>query len=268
MIIAVSMALAVTVWIALDNPAAAAFGVGVYLVSGLVAYVANAQQVSAPKPDPGPALPLSASRAAPMEAHPPDPNSGERVIILLSNAEPPAYQGPAGWAFRLDHAAPNHDERSLASRLTFPIVLSRIRAAYAAMPNGHPDAEGLTALAQTLAQSLPTKDRVVVAYLQGEPHLRQALRDIRRNAPAAVTIVHLAKPDQSADECVRELLTISRIRETGVRVTIQSLETPSRPSTLDPASRLDLLLNGQPLPPSAQTPSPTQIESLLQLLTP
>jgi len=233
--ISVSLAAATIVWLSLDSPAPALLGLGVYLLAAVPAFVANAQQASTSKPDPGPPPPLSS--AAP-DAH--TENKGNH-ILLISPGPPPQYSGPAGWAYRLMHT--DNAPTTLPRRIVFPWTLAHVRQAYDAMPNGHPSTRCCSHVARRLSCRSPENNPRCV-YLQGSPHLRQELRSLRQKPPTPLTLILLDAPGSGSEDRVREIITSSRLRET--IPDLRLVHCP--PRDVDNVSDLAPLLQGSPAP--------------------
>jgi len=236
----VSLAAATIVWLAFDSLAPALLGLGVYLLAAVPAYVANAQQASGPKPDPGQPPPISTiaphHTALDLQAQ----NKGNQ-ILLVSPGPPPYYNGPAGWAFRLLDT--KDSPATLSRRIVFPWTLARVRRAYDAMPEGHPSARRCSHVASILSNHSP-ENNVRCAYLQGSPHLRQELRFLRQTPPTRLTLMLLDAPGSSSEKRVREITTSSRLRET--TPDLRLVHCP--PRDVDNVSDLAPLLQGSPAP--------------------
>jgi len=208
--IAVALATTTAAWLAHSMPASALLGLGVYLLAAVPAYVANAQRASSPEPDPGPPPPLSSANLSQTSELVAPENHADH-ILLVSPGPPPHYEGPAGWAYRLSSS--DHTPAKLIRRVLFPFSLARIRQAYDAMPQGHPNAQYCTRLARALSDRAPNSV-VRCVYLQGSPHLRQLLRGLRHSPPARLRMILLDVPGSRSEHRTREILTGSRLRET------------------------------------------------------
>jgi len=254
--LAISVFFAVTtiVWLAVEMPSAALFGLGVYLVSAVPALIANAQQVSAPKPDSGP-QPALPSERSPLIAVDARIATTGRHLLLVSPGPPPYYEGPAGWAHRL--WGTNHAPTTLAQRVAFPQTLTRIRQAYDAMPQGHPGAQCCTRVAQRLAQRRP-EATVRCVFLQGSPHLRQELRILRQSPPASLMVVLLAAEGSTSEESTREIIASSRLRESTAHLDLLFCPPPE-----PDGSGIASLVQGAPIATQNREPFCTLLEDLV-----
>lgn len=224
-------------WLGAGSPAAGVLALFVFAGAALVAWAANARQVSrvaAPEPLAAPQRPLEGQQ-------------GQAVLLVLLG-EPAAYDGPAHWAQRLQQraqaggAAPHWFVRPWAYR--------RTRHAYRAMGDANPQRAAIDGLLSRLKARLPQVDLLEAAWLYTTPSLADTLT---RLGERGLKRIVLAPVDAQVPATVlREEATRTRLREIGVQVAVaEPLEAGLWP-LLHGDAALDRLLRGEPLP--APTP--------------
>jgi len=195
----------VVVWLmAVGSPQAGLAGVAVLLVSALVAYAANARQVSRmPRPSPlgRPALPLE--------------KNGRIAVLLITEGEPAEYDGPAPWARRYQQVRARGE--TIPHWFVRPLVYARIRAAYRAMGGRSPLASWAAHLAQQLQARLGPEYRVNEA---DQDTNTGAYRLLAHLAEEGISRVILLPIDLAGDprEALHEQVGLSRVREIGVDI--------------------------------------------------
>lgn len=229
----------VIVLLGLESLPAALAGTGVYAFSALVAYAGNARQVGRQEQ----ALP--SPRPTPAEDAPP-----RRGVVLVSCLEPPTYDGPSYWAWRLRR----RDAQGQPAPHWFarPRAYVRIRRAYEARAQRAGPADALQGLGQALGAALGA-DYVVETARVGVPDaLSRTLADIVRQGATRVVVQPLEVfPD--ALDAVRQAVTDARVREAGVRVTVaEPFPVPLWECTEE---RLDAWMSGRPAEPPPIPPS-------------
>jgi len=237
-------------WLGSDSLAAGVVALAVFAIATLVAYAANARQVDRiPEPEP---------RLAPDK--PLEGQHGLAMLVLLEG-EPRTYDGPAQWAPRLHrHAQAGHRIRHWLAR---PWDYYRIRRAYQAMGDIHPQRAAVDALMERVRPLIAGVDALDAAWLYTTPTLvneltRLALRGLRH-----VVVVPLEETVSAAT--LHEDIARARIAEIGVLSTIApALKADLWPLPPSDVS-LDGLLRGEPSATPA-APSDAQVAALAQAL--
>ena len=209
--IAVAIGGAVIVLLGLESLQAAAAGVLVFAISAVIAYAGNARQVSRVE-EPAP-VPRPTSTAI---------NAPRWGVVLVSCLEPPTYDGPDYWAWRLRRR--QGEDGRVPHWFVRPRVFARIRTAYHALvngddPNGSAPSDALGRVGQTLEALLGGEYRVETARIGVPLALARALTDMAGDGVTHV-IVQPLQVSPGAVDTVREAVTHSRVREAGVRVTV------------------------------------------------
>ena len=248
--IALAAGSALIVLLAVESAAAAVAGLVVFGLSGLVAYAGNARQVNrvevpAPVPYPTPTATPAAWEA----------------VVLVSCLEPPVYDGPHYWAWRLRRREGRGEP--VSHWLARPRVYSRIRSAYQALSNGASSEDAspidpLRRVGQDLGAALGAGYRVETARIGTAPSLMRVLANLVTDGARRVIIQPLDVPSD-AIAALREAVTDSRVREVGVRVTLaDSLPVPAWDSH---EGRLDHWITGRP-PDPLPGPDPSTLARL------
>jgi hypothetical protein len=175
----------------------------VFLFSALVAYAANAKQVSKA---PEPILPRRPSLP---------PKADPRVLALMVvDGDPAAYEGPQYWAqaYRQRQA---RGER-IPHWFVRPLAYARVRAAYAVMGRQHPLDTTLSKTTGELEAHLGPGYAVRYAYLRSQPYLVRALVALAEEGFRRLVIVPLGSAVDEA--AIRQAVADSRIRELGLKV--------------------------------------------------
>lgn len=236
--------LVVIVLLGLDSPAAALAGLAVYAVSAVVAYAGNARQVNRVD-DVAPPLPPT----------PTGTEAGRQGVVLVSCLEPPAYEGPDYWAWRLRRR--ENDGRPAPHWFVRPRAYARIRAAYAALGDDtsgeSPPSDALRRAAKALDATLGADYCVETARVGVPPSVAHALANLANDGITRVIVQPLDVPADAMDALRREV-TASRVREVGVRVTVADpLPVPAWDSHEE---RLDEWVSGRaPDPPPDLDPA-------------
>lgn len=249
--IAVAIGGAVIVLLGLESVQAAAAGVVVFAISAVIAYAGNARQVNrleepTPMARPGPGG-IDAPRWG---------------VVLASCLEPPTYDGPDYWAWRLRRREERGED--VPHWFTRPRAYARIRSAYRSLaeaePAGAPPRDALCRVGEALGAALGGDHRVETARLVASPALARVLTDIARDGITRVLVQPLAMPRDTVD-AIRAAVTHSRVREVGVRVTVaEPLPVPAWDGA---DARLDAWLAGRPpdLPASVDADTVARLQS-------
>lgn len=209
--VGLALGAAVVVLLGLESLPAAVAGVVVWALSALVAYAGNARQVNRVEDPPLAALPTPTGVGAP-----------EQGVLLVSCLEPPVYDGPGYWVWRLrrregrGEPAPHWFVR--------PRIYARIRSAYGAGAGGDaagdsPPVDALQRIGQELGAALGADYEVRTARIAPTLASTRALADMARDGIPRIIVQPLHTPTDAMDE-VRAAVTHSRVREVGVRVTL------------------------------------------------
>lgn len=223
---AVGVGLAVL--IGLRTPAAGILALAVMVGSAFVAYAANAKQVSRP-----PAPPLLHGLITPESQ---DDRTG---ILLVVGGEPARYEGPSFWAWWLKVST-----KALKTHwFLTPWRFGRIRQVYASMGGDSPLANSVERLCGQLSTILGAGYVVRYARLFASPPVRDSLAELAQAGLKRIVIVPLAQPF-AYQEALQEQITLSRVREAGVRLTMAPAIAAEEWLGMSPAQRLDNLLEG------------------------
>lgn len=231
-LVAAGLGLVVLVFLVASVPEALVPGFFVFAVCALVAYAGNAKQVSrvvAYQPFDQPERGLQRDK---------------RIAVLLAHpGEPARYDGPLPWAERLQRL--KAQGRPTPHWMMHPLMYGRIRRAYAAMGGENPLPGAISALGQALAERLGGGFHVRVAYTTTTPRLTRTLVQLCTEGFGQAVILYLG-PEADL-EGLRELVTRTRVREAGLRVTFAASHDPADwlPDTYGP--RLQALMGGQPV---------------------
>jgi len=248
--LAAAVGLLLVVWLSLSaSPASGLAGALVFGLAALVAYAANAKQVSKGE------LFLSSAAwpslvqrgtgargtadgcAAGGEAE------SRRVVLLIHDGEPAVYDGPAPWARRF--ARLQAEGQAVPHWFVRPPAYARIRSAYDRMGGATPLSAATANLAQELQRLLGLPYAVGEASLWAEPPLAERLASLAREGAARIVLLTLDL-DANAQELLREQVTQSRVREAGVALSFASHSGLFPPSE----ERLARLLRGEPPAPA------------------
>lgn len=223
----------------------------VFGFSALVAYAANAKQVSRGLE---PVLPRRPS--LPPETDP------RTQVLLVARGEPAAYDGPQYWA----HVYRERQERGERAPHWFvrPLAYARVRVAYAAMGGRHPLDVALSQSVEALQADLGPGYAVRYAYLRSQPYLVRALVALAEEGFRRAVLVPLGVAAGS-DPGLRQAVADSRVRELGIRVLYTSSPTDP-PGQADLYSdHLSMLDHGHPLSATPQVDA-AQIQGLARLV--
>jgi len=228
---------------------AAITGGMIFALSAVVAYAANAKQVSGGE-----------KRSVEIVADPYEqmaPGS-LRGILLISHAEPARYDGFEYWS-NLINSDPELSRRSWLSK---PWLYARIRRAYRTMEQGHPGARFVESLAHSLQVELGSDVRIHPVGLVGN-QLAKALRALVREGCSQLDLIPLELSEADLEK-LHQQVARSRVREYGVRITYHptmSLAVLS-PSAIE--ARSQRLFRGQRLPEIG--PCKDYTEQILRML--
>jgi hypothetical protein len=248
--IALAVGGAVIVLLAIESSAAAVAGLAVYVVSAVAAYAGNARQVNRVE------VPAPATRPMPTGTE-----AGWQGVVLVSCLEPPAYDGPGYWAWRLRRRESVGEP--VPHWFVRPRAYARIRSAYQALSSGasSEDSSSIDALrrvGQDLSAALGAGYRVATVRISAPPSLARVLADLAGDGARRVIVQPLDVPPDAMDD-LREAVTDSRVREVGVRVTLADpLPVPAWDSH---EKRLDQWIAGRP-PDPLPDPDPTVVARL------
>ncbi len=250
LVLALVIGLGQVVLLATVSPEAGATGLIVFLFSALVAYAANAKQVSKA---PEPILPRRPSLP---------PQADPRVLALMVvDGDPAAYEGPQYWA----HAYRQRQARNerIPHWFVRPLAYARVRAAYAAMGGQHPLDTALGKTTGELEAHLGPGYAVRYAYLRSQPYLVRALVALAEEGFRHLVIVPLGSAVDEAS--IRQAVADSRIRELGLKV-IYTPVPQGLPGQSDLyADHLPTLHHGHPLNIAPSVTS-DQIQGLADLV--
>jgi len=209
--VALALGAAVVALLTADSLAAGAAGSAVYAISALVAYAGNARQLNrGEEPTPLP-------RPSPAGAE-----TGRRGIVLVSCHEPPTYDGPAYWAWRLRRR--EREGKPVPHWFARPRCYARIRSAYQgleerASPQAAATDDALERAGRALDALLGGDCRVATARLAASPSVSQVLAGLAADGVTRLIVQPLDVPPDALD-VLRAAVTQSRVREAGVRVTL------------------------------------------------
>jgi len=251
MIAALVVSAVLIVWLGVTSLSASLVALFVLLLIALVAYAANAKQVSRlPEPEPleRPLAPLEGQHGV--------------ALLLVLPGEPRSYDGPAHWARRL------RDRAAVGQRIPHwfvrPWAYERIRRAYQRMGGQNPLCSALDGLLGELKARLPQVEFLGKAYLDIPPMLAGELLRLAQQGLARIVLVPVGFGRDPADT-LRDEITRTRVREIGAQVEI----APPLQAGLWPweasAIALDRLLRGEPLAAPA-APSEQQVAALTDAL--
>jgi len=251
MIAALVVGVALVLWLGMTSISAALVAALVFVFIALVAYAANAKQVSK--------LPEPERRERPLA--PLEGTHGVALLLVLPG-EPRTYAGPAHWARRLRERA------AVGQRISHwfvrPWAYGRIRQSYLAMGGQNSQRTALDELLRQLKPRLPQLECLGDAYQDTTPVLVEELVRLAQQGLRRIVLVPVGFQNDAADT-LRDEVTRARVREIGVEVAIAApLEAGVWP--LEGSDQaLDRLLRGEPLLVPAP-PSEEQITSLASAL--
>jgi len=241
---------------------AALAGFLVFAFSALVAYAANAKQVSKV---PDPVLPRRPSLALAI-----DPRT---QVVIVALGEPATYDGPQYWAQAYKERQARGER--IPHWFLRPWAYARIRAAYAAMGGLHPLDVALGKASEALQATLGPGYCVRHAYLRSHPYLVRALVALAEEGFRRLIIVPLgaaahapaaASATRALDPALHQAVVDSRVREVGVQVTYTASpeEPPGRADLY--ADHLPLLERGHP-PDIVPDAAAAQVQDLADLVS-
>ncbi len=233
--------LVLAVVIGLSNPVAGLLALLVLGLSALVAYAANAKQVSRP-----PAPPLLHGAITPQTQ---DHRTG---LILVFGGEPARYEGPAFWAWWLKTSP----SAKRANWFLNPWRFGRIRRAYRAMGGASPLQTAIEGLIEQLKGALGEGYVVRYARLFASPPVRDALAQLAEAGLTRTIVLPIAQAF-AYSPALNEQVALSRAREAGMRVIIAPPIAAEGWLGAPPAQRLDALLAGTIPPPPNGEAAPT-----------
>ena len=232
------LGLAMLVWLAIDEPATAVFGLMIVLLTAFVAYMGSAREASGtPEPWPRP-RPLRKSAL-----------HDEILVVLVSFGEPASYDGPASWAWQLAWLAGLGEK--VPSWFSRPRVYARIRKAITASgEQGSLDA-WVTDLQTALTESLSGSFACIKGYEFVKPGLASTLAHAAEDGYTRFVLLPLGPIDEAA---VSAAIKHSRIKEVGVQVLVMQPEQPLGWDQAFAVERLQLLMSGRPAQAPAVAP--------------
>jgi len=223
-------------WLGAAGPQVGLLAAGVFVLSALVAYAANAKQVNrVPErpPLPRPDTPLEGQQGT--------------ALLLVFRGEPRSYDGPSHWAARLLERAAGGER--IPHWFVRPWTYARIRRAYQRMGGSNLQTAARDALLGQLNARLPQFAYVGAASPDTAPLLADELLRLTQRGMARIVLVPVGYPGDTAD--LLHEITRTRVREAGVQVAIgPSLEAGVWPLEASEAA-LERLLCGEALPAPA-----------------
>lgn len=243
-----ALGLVVVGWLALDSLTAGLVGLAMLGFCALVAYAANAKQVS--KVESPPSLPC------------PEPGDGQRgqtAVLLIFAGQPACYQGPGPWArqFRRREEA----NQPVPHWFLRPLAYRRIRAAYQKQGNRNPQQDAVEQIAATLQARL-AEPYAVSAVLSPDSLVAEVVAQLAAGGVGAIVLVPIGFP-ASVLERLRGEVARSRVRELGVAVTYASALDLAPWSAATQEELFLLLSRGLPLP----APAPLPVDALTVMET-
>jgi hypothetical protein len=239
------------VWLGVSAPVAGLVAVLVFALSSLVAYAANAKQVSK----------VLAAETLDRPLAPLEGQHGVAVLLVLPG-EPRTYDGPAHWARRLRERAA--DGQPIPHWFMRPWAYGRIRRAYRAMGGANPQCDAIHALLPQLRARLLQVEYLGDAYPDTAPLLADELVRLVQQGLRRIVLAPVGYPGDPTD-ALRDEVTRTRVRGIGVQVDVAP---PLEPGLwpLDVGEKvLDRLLQSEPLPMPTH-PSEEQIAALAEAL--
>ena len=217
----------------LSSPQAGLAGASVFMFSALVAYAANARQVS--KVVSPPLLPIPGATSARDEW---------TVVLLVFAGQPEQYRDPGPWARQLRRRAKRG--QAVPHWFVQPVVYSRIRAAYVHMGNRNPQQALVDGLAAELEARLGD-DHTVASVLATGPLIAEDLAELAASGLRRIILVPIGFQSDVRQQLEAEVAR-SRIRELGTKVLYAAAPALARWSPSVQVEQLLTLAEGQPLP--------------------
>ena len=201
LIIGLVAGLGLVVWLSWSVFSAGLLGLGVFGITALIAYAANARQVNRV----GNALPPRAPRI-------PEQLNAGTVVLLITCAEPAHYTGPSYWARALR-------QYPLSSHwFLWPNRYARIRLAYRVMGGRHPLDTVIGLLSTGLETRLSVPLAMHYAYLGEERTFLAALVSLAEEGFNQLVLVPLEDEKDVIDR-LHDLVARSGVADTPLTIT-------------------------------------------------
>lgn len=227
LILGAAAGLGLVVWLSWNVFSAGLLGLGVFGITALIAYAANARQVNRV----GHALP---PRVPKMPEH---LHLGT-VVLLITSAEPAHYTGPSYWAWALRQypLAPHW--------FLWPNRYARIRQAYRVMGGAHPLDAILGSLATSLANYLNAPSAMRYAYLGEERAFLADLVNLAEEGFNRLVLVPL-EDEKEVGNRLHDLVIRSGIADTPLAITYAQPLNLAATAKTQREKRLASLLKGE-----------------------